>query len=102
MMCVGVLFLNSVASLPFLVLLSIVTGEIRTITSYEYLYSFHFQVAFFGAAILAFALNYFIFWCTAANSPLTTSVTGQVKNALCTFVSLVAFGVRKKTTFILQ
>src|SRR5690349_20112905 len=97
---IGVLYLNSLASLPFLVLLSFASNELYTVASYPHLYSLSFQLSFLSSALLSFSLNYFIFWCTSSNSPLTTSVTGQVKNALCTFVSLLIFRVPYNYIFI--
>lgn len=40
----------------------------------------------------AFLLNYLIFLCSTVNSPLTTSITGQLKNILQTLVGLFLFG----------
>ena len=44
------------------------------------------------SASQAFLLNAAIFWCTTANSPLATSVTGQLKDAATTAAGLVLFG----------
>ena len=40
----------------------------------------------------AFLLNLCIFWCTTVNSPLATTVTGQVKDIATTTLGLVLFG----------
>jgi len=42
--------------------------------------------------LLGALLNYATFWCTAANSPLSTAVAGNAKGILSTLVGLVSFG----------
>jgi len=41
---------------------------------------------------MGFVINYFVNWCTQANSPLTTAVTGQAKNVVTTIIGFWAFG----------
>jgi solute carrier family 35 protein len=40
----------------------------------------------------AFLLNVCIFYCTTVNSPLATTVTGQLKDLLMTSLGMVLFG----------
>jgi len=47
-----------------------------------------FQFAMFGSSVLAFVLNFTIFWNTAMNSALTQTVAGQVKQIKPIFVHL--------------
>lgn len=51
----------------------------------------YYQVYFFLSIGLGAFLNFFIFYCTSVNSPLTTSITGQVKNILTTVLGVVIF-----------
>lgn len=44
------------------------------------------------SASQAFLLNLCIFWCTTVNSPLATTVTGQMKDILTTGLGLFLFG----------
>lgn len=48
-----------------------------------------FVVSFFLATIMGSVLNYSIFLCTNANSALTTSVIGCLKNVLTTYVAML-------------
>jgi solute carrier family 35 protein len=50
------------------------------------------QLCFIMSSVQAFLLNYFIFLCSLINSPLTTSVTGQIKNIFTTGIGLFIFG----------
>lgn len=44
------------------------------------------------SSVQAFLLNYLIFLCSIVNSPLTTSITGQIKNILTTVMGFFLFG----------
>ncbi len=44
------------------------------------------------SSVQAFLLNYLIFLCSIVNSPLTTSITGQIKNILATVMGFFLFG----------
>jgi len=90
----GLLYYNSLLSLPFLVVIAWLSGEWARVGDFPHLTSPMFQLAFAVSALMSFALNYSIFWCTHANSALTTSVTGQVKNVMSSFVSIVLLGVQ--------
>ena len=67
----SMMYLNSVMLLPVLLVMSLVTGELAAMKSFEYLYEFNFLFSFSMSAVLAFVLNYAIFWNTTANSALT-------------------------------
>lgn len=96
----GVLYYNSLLSIPCLLLLSAASGELSAIPSFAHLHSVPFQLSFLISAIMSFLMNYSTFWCTEVNSALTTSVTGQVKNVLSSFVALSLFGTKSTPTLI--
>jgi solute carrier family 35 protein len=50
------------------------------------------QFTFLASAVQALLLNYTMFLCSTVNSPLATSITGQLKNLLQTLVGLFMFG----------
>jgi drug/metabolite transporter (DMT)-like permease len=89
----GVMYYNSLLSVPFLIILCLITDEFESVYNFNVFWTAQFQISFLMSAIISFGMNYCIFWCTEVNSPLTTSVTGQVKNVLSSFVSLFAFNV---------
>ena len=53
------------------------------------------------SAVQAFLLNYFIFLCSTVNSPLTTSVTGQLKAIVSTIIGLFIFNDVIITTLLI-
>ncbi|KAK5583269.1 hypothetical protein RB653_004860 [Dictyostelium firmibasis] len=85
------LYYNSVLSLPITIFLMIVNQEVEYFQTFEHLYDRSFQVYFILSIFLGFFLNFCIFFCTSVNSPLTTSVTGQIKNIASTIIGAIIF-----------
>ncbi|KAH3732110.1 UDP-galactose/UDP-glucose transporter 7 [Pelomyxa schiedti] len=83
-----VMLYNNLLSLPLVIVLVILLDS-DGVLRFPYLFNFGFLVFFFGSAIQAFFLNYFMFLCSSINSPLTTSVTGQIKAVLGSFLGLI-------------
>jgi len=90
----GVLYYNSLISIPFLLALSALSGELSALSVYPHWHNPSFQVSFLISALMSFLMNYSTYWCTEVNSALTTSVTGQVKNVLSSFAALSMFGMK--------
>eukprot|EP01006_Ploeotia_vitrea_P046860 TRINITY_DN67068_c2_g2_i3.p1 TRINITY_DN67068_c2_g2~~TRINITY_DN67068_c2_g2_i3.p1 ORF type:complete len:288 (+),score=119.76 TRINITY_DN67068_c2_g2_i3:60-923(+) len=88
----GLMYYNNILSWPLVFLICFFTGELSGVMEFKYLYSPKFLFCFTIQAGLAFFLNYAIFLCTSVNSALATSITGQVKNILTTFVGYFIFG----------
>jgi hypothetical protein len=105
----GLMFYNNLVSLPFVVLICLARGDFSASAGYEHYSSVSFwvmhrrarvwrcdlplrQACFVFQATLAFFLNYSIFLCTQLNTPLVTSVTGQIKNIATTAVGYFLFG----------
>ena len=84
-----ILYTNSLLSLPLFVLAALYSGELGSIQNYSGWSQPHtiFWVALsiFGAM----ALNYSVFLNISANSPLTASVAGQIKNVMAAALSFV-------------
>jgi len=87
----GLMFYNNLLSIPALFIIVYVT-EYHIIVDYKQWTSLGFHFCFFMSAVQAFLLNYFMFLCSTINSPLTTSITGQLKSILQTLVGLFTFG----------
>ncbi len=60
------------------------------------------QLSVFVSALFACALNYSSTVCTQYNSPLTTSVTGQVKNVVTTVLGMILFDVQPSRTLVVR
>ncbi|KAI0563216.1 Sugar phosphate transporter [Gracilaria domingensis] len=86
----------SFISLPIVFLLSFVSGElsqaISDVHSRPELHSPAFVFALSLSAASAFLINFFTNMCTQLTSPLTTAITGQMKNVLQTILGIFAFG----------
>jgi len=97
----GKVFYNSLVAIPWLFIIAYCNGEMHAIMRYEFLHDTGFQMAFMFSCVLAFMVNAATFWCTSATNALTTSVTGQCKNILTTFMGMFLFGdVRPNNTLI--
>lgn len=86
---VTILYTNSLLSLPLFALAALYSGELTRIQSYggwsSPLTIFWVALSIFGAI----ALNYSVFLNISANSPLTASVAGQIKNVMAAALSFI-------------
>jgi solute carrier family 35 protein len=87
----GMMYLNSVALIPALTVISYFTGDYTAMMAFPYRGEFGFIVSFVASAVLAFVLNYAIFWNTSANSALTQTVSGQLKDIGTVLLGYIAF-----------
>jgi len=87
----GLMFYNNMFSIPVL-LCTVWFIETDVLYSFKQWHSAGFQIVFFMSCLLAFALNYFVFLCSIVNSPLATSIAGQLKSIISTLLGLVMFG----------
>ena len=86
----GMVYYNSLTALPLSAILVVLSGEL------SYLQSFPgYSVPFWGATALASCLGvvmtFAVFWCTTTNSPVVTSVAGNMKDVISTFVGAILF-----------
>jgi hypothetical protein len=72
-------------------LIVLATGETRAALSSPHWGSFGFLLSLFASSVLAFVLNYAIFWNTAVNSALTQTVSGQAKDIVVVALGFVLF-----------
>lgn len=88
----------SLLSLPIVFLLALISGELRfAVTEINHrpeLQTLSFAFALSLSAGSAFLINFFTNMCTQLTSPLTTAITGQMKNVLQTILGIFAFGYR--------
>jgi len=85
------MFYNNLISIPWLCLIIYTTGEASSLLSSPFLRSPGFLLAFLGSSLLAFVLNYAIFWNTAVNSALTQTVSGQAKDIFVVVAGYILF-----------
>ena len=84
--------LNCINTIPLLVIICIVKGEMKEVQSYSQFTDTIFIVVFSLAIFLGCLLNYSLFLCTSLTSALTTSVVGGLKALAQTILGLFTFG----------
>lgn len=78
----GIVYLNALIAGPVTVALALATGEAADIAAYPHLYSSAFWAAFLTVSCLGLLLTFSSTLCTTHNSPLATSITGNVKDVV--------------------
>jgi solute carrier family 35 protein len=87
----GMMYLNSITLIPALAVLAYFMGDYDAMAAFPYAGEWGFLVSFVASAVLAFVLNYAIFWNTSANSALTQTVSGQLKDIGTVLLGYIAF-----------
>lgn len=89
----ALLYYNNVLALPLMLgYLVFFTKELEDVKVYPFLYDKKFILFFLFSAAQATLLNIAIFLCTKLNSPLATTVTGQMKDFVTVGFGLFVFG----------
>jgi len=88
---IEMLFYNSTLAIPFVFALVVYFDEVNYTRNFPLFVDPGFRVYFFLSILIGAFLNFFIFYCTSVNSPLTTAVTGQAKNIVTTILGVVIF-----------
>lgn len=89
----SLLYYNNVLALPLmLAYLLLFTNEMEQVKQYPYLGDKKFLLFLLFSAAQATLLNISIFLCTKLNSPLATTVTGQMKDFITIGFGLFVFG----------
>lgn len=84
--------MNSVLSLPLLFVWMVARGETQQWAAFPHWSQPAFLVSWILSILLAVVLNYSVFLNVSMNSPLTATVTGQMKNIGTTALSLYIDG----------
>lgn len=88
----------SLIALPIVLVLAVFSGDLSAalsaLSTRPDLHTPGFLVALSLSAASAFLVNFFTNLCTQITSPLTTAITGQMKNVLQTTIGLFAWGYR--------
>jgi len=88
---VEMLMYNCLESIPFVSIIIVYFKEYNYVMAHPAFSHPAFKAYFTLSIILGAALNFCIFFCTAVNSPLTTSVTGHAKNIFTTIIGTMIF-----------
>jgi len=88
-----VLYLNSLLSaVGVSALVLLVPGEVQKVRGFDLWSNGSFAVYFAFASLMGSVLNLAIFLCTSANSALTTTVVGCLKNVLTSYLGMFVGG----------
>lgn len=89
----ALLYYNNVLALPLMILyLVLFSNELAEVASYPHWNDVRFAPFLIFSAMQATVLNIAIFLCTKLNSPLATTVTGQMKDFVTIGFGLFLFG----------
>ncbi|PXF41776.1 putative UDP-sugar transporter [Gracilariopsis chorda] len=89
----SLLYFNNLLSFPLMLFYILAfTTELKEVPQYQHIRSSKFWAFLLFSAAQATLLNVAIFLCTRLNSPLATTVTGQIKDFVTVGFGLVVFG----------
>mgnify|MGYP005993138509 FL=1 len=83
-------YYNSLTALPLSLALVVLSGELGTLSTFEG-YTFGFWASTMLASCLGVVMTFAVFWCTTTNSPVVTSVAGNMKDIVSTFIGAILF-----------
>lgn len=87
----GLVLYNGLTALPICLMLVLFQGEVAYVAAYPHLTNPAFLVSVIGASALGCFMTYIVLLCATVNSPLVTSVTGNVKDIASTVIGAVLF-----------
>lgn len=93
----SIVFMNAVVALPLTLTLAVVTGEVSKALAFPHLTTPGFLAGFAASSCMGLMLTYSSILSTTFNSPLATSVTGNVKDIFITAIGWVLFGGMEAT-----
>uniref|UniRef100_A0A3Q7HR73 Sugar phosphate transporter domain-containing protein n=2 Tax=Solanum subgen. Lycopersicon TaxID=49274 RepID=A0A3Q7HR73_SOLLC len=88
----GLMWCNGIVCGPFLLLWSLIRGDLALTMDFPYLFSPGFLVVMLMSCILAFFLNYSIFLNTTLNSAVTQTICGNLKDLFTISLGWFIFG----------
>ncbi|XP_057958283.1 UDP-galactose/UDP-glucose transporter 7 isoform X1 [Malania oleifera] len=91
---IEIMFYNSFLSLPFLLVLIVITGEFPNSLSLLFAKSsyFSFLAMLLLSLVMGIVLNFTMFLCTIVNSALTTTIVGVLKGVGSTTLGFILLG----------
>jgi hypothetical protein len=94
----GLVLYNSIIAVPISLICALVAGEFQVAAQYDKLTDPGFLAAVVIASSAGAFMTYVTLLCTTYNSPTATSVTGNIKDIVSTFIGAVLFAGFKATT----
>ncbi|XP_060973095.1 UDP-N-acetylglucosamine transporter UGNT1 isoform X2 [Cannabis sativa] len=88
----GLMWSNGIICGPILLFWTLINGDLRQLLNFPYLSSLGFQVVMVLSCVLAFLINYCVFWNTTLNSALTQTICGNLKDLFTIGLGWIIFG----------
>ncbi|KNA04870.1 hypothetical protein SOVF_195690, partial [Spinacia oleracea] len=88
----GLMWCNGIICGPILLLSTFLQGDLQKLISFPHLSSPGFQAVMLLSCVMAFFLNYTVFWNTALNSALTQTICGNLKDVFTIGLGWLLFG----------
>ncbi|PON99838.1 Sugar phosphate transporter domain containing protein [Trema orientale] len=88
----GLMWSNGIICGPILLFWTLISGDLRQMISFPHLFSLGFQVVMLLSCVMAFLINYCVFWNTTLNSALTQTICGNLKDLLTIGLGWLLFG----------
>lgn len=87
----GLVFYNGLVALPLSLIMALLMGEFEYASNYEHLQDPGFIASVTIASCAGAFMTYVVLLCTTVNSPTITSITGNVKDVVTTFIGAALF-----------
>jgi len=87
----GLVFYNGLVALPLSVALAVATGELEEVARFPELTNPSFIASVVVASVAGSFMTYVVLLCATVNSPTATSVTGNIKDVVTTFIGAALF-----------
>lgn len=87
----GLMYYNALLSLPMTLLCLPFVDPISELSSFEHWVEFKFLISLLASSLLGVVLVYATTLCSTYNSPVATSVTGNIKDLLLTVLGYLLF-----------
>ncbi|KAL6221292.1 hypothetical protein ACLB2K_009043 [Fragaria x ananassa] len=88
----GLMWCNGIICGPVLLFWTSIRGDLTGMMNFPDLFSPGFQAAMLLSCVMAFSINYCVFWNTTLNSALTQTICGNLKDLLTIGLGWLLFG----------
>ncbi|KAK8793366.1 hypothetical protein WA158_004725 [Blastocystis sp. Blastoise] len=98
---IQLMFVNSVLSIPTLAVVSMISGEFTSMLHFEGWAYTGFQIGITISSLMGVVMVFSTILCSTYNSPVATSVTGNIKDVVLTVAGAILFHTQINTTGII-
>ncbi|KAM2407144.1 hypothetical protein ACFX1X_026363 [Malus domestica] len=88
----GLMWCNGIICGPILLFWTSINGDLEGMINFPHLFSPGFQAVMLLSCVMAFSINYCVFWNTTLNSALTQTICGNLKDLFTIGLGWLLFG----------